>query len=695
MADNVPEDLPVPDTAAGETTQIGNKPKRKRRRKVLSCYDCRRKKIQCDRELPSCGQCTKLGRADNCLYIDDKDSTPRKRLRESDAAQPGPGERDHSENVDGTEQPSGPSRELLFRLEYQDERIKELETALARAGKSRPANIVEQSNALGQRNGEDAATLTHTAVDWHANTLLGESFNTRYHGPTSIADWMTKNPKFDYYSKEVTQSFPALDRIRQNTRTVEDRTDRTRRPQSPRAISGDDLKALLPPREAADYGVRLYLESYGCIYHVLYLPTFWEEYEKIWTGSAACSPDAVAITLLMISASRCLWSETKPGEEDSFTKRQAVSAIQACETWLKGQRRKHTTAADFQIRFLILISKVIIFPKFKSAWAEACELVRFCMDAGLHRDPDIIQAPTSAVDKELRRRIWLTVAEIELSLALDRGMPPVSWLSSADCGAPSAVAGGQINADDLSTAPSSSSLVNYNSSSYLDIAAKSLSLRHKLATLLNDVHHHLSFNDAKSFTDRLYSHLDDLSQSATTLTEAALALLKLNLLQYVLILNDRQAHQASSRSERTFSRTIVFEAASDIVTSHDTLLQKGNVALLGLCHDQLRAGLTLCNFAMLPSNKQFGAIDQTVEPHALALVDTTIEMLTHKLLRFGRERRYLWIALVARGMWKAEREPGRRRAYLEEVVDKMVAACHQLMARRHNIPLDEANDIAT
>ena len=41
---------------------------RKRGRKALSCYDCRRRKVGCDRRIPSCGRCVKQGHADSCIY---------------------------------------------------------------------------------------------------------------------------------------------------------------------------------------------------------------------------------------------------------------------------------------------------------------------------------------------------------------------------------------------------------------------------------------------------------------------------------------------------------------------------------------------------------------------------------------------------------------------------------------------------
>lgn len=50
----------LPETVAGAPTQ------RKRRRPALSCAECRRKKIKCDRSIP-CGPCT-LSKSVTCTY---------------------------------------------------------------------------------------------------------------------------------------------------------------------------------------------------------------------------------------------------------------------------------------------------------------------------------------------------------------------------------------------------------------------------------------------------------------------------------------------------------------------------------------------------------------------------------------------------------------------------------------------------
>ena len=46
----------------------------KRRRLALSCVACRRRKVKCGREMPSCVRCVRGGHGDSCTYVqyDDK-----------------------------------------------------------------------------------------------------------------------------------------------------------------------------------------------------------------------------------------------------------------------------------------------------------------------------------------------------------------------------------------------------------------------------------------------------------------------------------------------------------------------------------------------------------------------------------------------------------------------------------------------
>lgn len=53
---------------------LGGQPMRKKRRPALSCQECRRRKIRCDRRTP-CGQCSNA-KVSSCSYVCDSRTTP-------------------------------------------------------------------------------------------------------------------------------------------------------------------------------------------------------------------------------------------------------------------------------------------------------------------------------------------------------------------------------------------------------------------------------------------------------------------------------------------------------------------------------------------------------------------------------------------------------------------------------------------
>src|SRR5437764_12231641 len=63
---------------------------RKRPRPVLSCVDCRRKKLKCDRLLP-CKQCKKAGRSAGCTYNSPQESPAPAQLSDKSECMPGNG----------------------------------------------------------------------------------------------------------------------------------------------------------------------------------------------------------------------------------------------------------------------------------------------------------------------------------------------------------------------------------------------------------------------------------------------------------------------------------------------------------------------------------------------------------------------------------------------------------------------------
>ena len=143
-----------------------------KKRKVLSCYACRNRKMKCDRVYPVCGRCQKMGRADQCTY------DPRL-LEESHfhgGAHVDDGSasfiiRDNSAN--GTDQAHTSSDELRWKVRVQERRIEMLEQKLA-----------AKDSRIGVSQYEDR--LPEEPDFREVMMFRGKGFKTQFHGRTSV-----------------------------------------------------------------------------------------------------------------------------------------------------------------------------------------------------------------------------------------------------------------------------------------------------------------------------------------------------------------------------------------------------------------------------------------------------------------------------------------------------------------------------
>lgn len=658
---------------------------RKRRRKVLSCYDCRRRKLQCDRALPSCGRCTKAGQAANCLYLDEGIEPPPDRATRAVCQAPDSQVR----------QIPASTGDALARLEYQERRIKQLEAALAQSGQFQAAGVDALSHTktpklpLTPESAAAAAAATGDpgliATDRETILLRGKAFKTQFYGSTAPGAIIAHIPDLNLFTRETFDKFPALSRIRHEMQALEDRTNYAGSQSLPR--TGDELKAMLPNRAETDDLVRLYLDSYGSIYHVLHLPTFWRDYTEMWLDISKASPHLVATVLLMLASVQCL-TTVQPWlymANSSEAREKAITYIQAVEDWLQTQSQKHVTSADFQIRFLIFFARQVSARKFKRTFTEAGTLVRFCMSAGLHRNPDLLRKKTSVLDKELRRRIWAAVVEVELQASFDRGMLATAWPQQSDCPGPSNIDDNDLTPE-AERPPPPARQSDFTPSSYLSIASETITLRHGLNALMNNIRHTTTFEEVKRVTEEIDAHIQGVPDWIGTSAEAPKAMLSLSLRQYVLVLHDRQLRLAETQAEGSFSRMIIIDNATKIIELHRSLIDHGRPALSLLCQDQFRAALSVFQVACGLNINLESAMGQVIEQHAGKVMQEAIEMLLNKVIRFGREQRQLWIILAAHGCFKSRKDPGQREVYMQEAVDKITRPYYKIMACQKDMP---------
>lgn len=143
-----------------------------KKRKVLSCYACRNRKMKCDRVYPVCGRCQKTGRADQCTY---------------DPRLLGDLTGNHSVHRDGHITPYAPLENSLqeqvpdvstldalrWKARAQESRIEELERKLAaRESNTNPSHFM---NVKAEEPELEEEMM-----------FRGKGFKTQFHGSTSV-----------------------------------------------------------------------------------------------------------------------------------------------------------------------------------------------------------------------------------------------------------------------------------------------------------------------------------------------------------------------------------------------------------------------------------------------------------------------------------------------------------------------------
>jgi hypothetical protein len=143
-----------------------------KKRKVLSCYACRNRKMKCDRVYPVCGRCQKTGRADQCTYDPRllEDHTGNNSFQADGHnvafARPENGAQEHESSLSSFDA-------LKWKARAQERRIEELERKLA--AKESSNNPSQFRNFTPDEPGIKEEMM-----------FRGKGFKTQFHGSTSV-----------------------------------------------------------------------------------------------------------------------------------------------------------------------------------------------------------------------------------------------------------------------------------------------------------------------------------------------------------------------------------------------------------------------------------------------------------------------------------------------------------------------------
>ncbi|KAE8153593.1 fungal-specific transcription factor domain-containing protein [Aspergillus avenaceus] len=349
------------------TDQIAHpsRPIRKRRRPAHSCTECRRRKVRCDRAQP-CNQCTKQDVAFACKYDEQRHRVPENyaenRLQSTSEQQPSP---DPSPDV-----PTSPDR---------------------------IRGTVSKTRVFGHGHWMTAVSMVD---ELSVLQPIGEYFETVFepgnHGSPSVI----------------------ADKVAQCKQLVRD----VKRNRPGRGCIPSDLYQSFPNRRVMDELVDLYFATFEACYRVLHRPLFQTECENCMNDpDSTQSPFLLQLLLVMALAGTihddpCVRSEVA-------VKRSTW--IHICQTWLSAPLEKdRLTIEGIQIHCLLLLARQVTRIGADLAWISVGSLIRMAMQMGLHQDPDRFK-DMDRREKEIRRRLWYTILEMNLQTALDSGMLPM------------------------------------------------------------------------------------------------------------------------------------------------------------------------------------------------------------------------------------------------------------------------------
>lgn len=186
---------------------------------------------------------------------------------------------------------------------------------------------------------------------------------------------------------------------------------------------------MIPARVVADKLVRIYIANFENTLRILHIPTFLRECERFWTHeSDSITVFAVFIPQILITMviASCL-DDSIDVEDDMTEEHFDISGVcDLVQDWLNSLHGKQrVNLSTIRTQTLLLLAHQTRLKRIEETWSEVGALVRSAMTTGLHRDP--AAAPDISVfEGEQRRRLWITIVEMDLQISMNCGMPSMT-----------------------------------------------------------------------------------------------------------------------------------------------------------------------------------------------------------------------------------------------------------------------------
>lgn len=321
--------------------------------------------------------------------------------------------------------------------------------------------------------------------------------------------------------------------------------------------------------------VRLYFATFESCLRILYYPSFTEEYQKFRRNPGSTRSSFVVQLILIMSVTGIMHADTTTRDEFAAKSRDWIHTAQ---TWLSAPLEKdRLTCSGVQIHCLLLLARQVTRLGADLVWISAGSLIRMAMQMGLHQDPNYMEEMSSH-EKEIRRRLWYTILEMNVQAALDSGMSPMISAGCFNTLPPSRMSDEELELGGTKLGDQSEMRGQSFQKHLLPLLADSLPLRLNVAKVINSLQEEPSYEEVLRLGK-------DLETACCTATSALDSMTPLNpmsgtsrfalsyfthlLRRFTLCLHFPYAIQAKKNPLYTFSQKNCLDATQDIVSILD------------------------------------------------------------------------------------------------------------------------------
>ncbi|OTA58346.1 hypothetical protein K449DRAFT_373818 [Hypoxylon sp. EC38] len=524
---------------------------RRRRRPALSCLECRRRKIKCDRNEP-CAHCTSAKLQCTYKVYGDEPSIRHQPLQD-----------------DFWREASSPSRRALSpHLPESQVAVSSSSTTVVAAGENDTPSTLGSNRTQSSNQAQDvepglvnimqrglnpdkpSAPNPINALSESGREILARQLGLKDSqiilNKTRILGWSLRigtAPEFapivacyvgaartaketPPQDTELGTLYAQIWNLMQKCKKLAKIT-KVGRPS--RLLSAPDFDLAPPSREVADAMAGLYFRSFESTHRILHAPSFWKDYQRYWDHPESVTTDLRLKVLLVIGIGSGLSEHI---DRDAALRNMVQQWIYAAQTWLSGPLEKdRLDVTGIQIYCLTILARQIFSIGGDLVWGSIGSLIHVAMQIGLHRDPKHIPG-ISVLKAEVRRRLWATILEMVVQASLDSAMPPRISFDDFDTEAPSNVNDDEMDESTTSLQPHPKG--TYTSTSMQLILLDLLPTRLRILNLLNSLHSELSYLDALTLNSELTDQYRICNSLMRENEQAGVTAFHRNLLDYLV-----------------------------------------------------------------------------------------------------------------------------------------------------------------